>query len=227
MAVAAMTALLHDLLITAGVYSLAGFDVVPATVIATLTILGYSLYDTIVVFDKVQENTALIAQASRQTYGDIVNDSLNQVMMRSINTSLTALIPVGSLLIVGIVNPAGATLKDFALALFVGLASGTYSSIFFATPLLVLLKEREPRYMAIRERLESRAARPVAAAAGSGSRRTAVLEAEPEPELDEEEVEVVAPVKKAPPAKKAPAKPPPSRGRGPPGQRRRPGQRRP
>jgi preprotein translocase subunit SecF len=159
MAVAALVALIHDLLITAGVYSIVGFEVVPATVIATLTILGYSLYDTIVVFDKIQENTALAAQAARQSYSETANDSLNHVMMRSINTSLFSLLPVGSLLVVGLISIAGGTLKDFALALFVGLLSGAYSSIFVATPVLALLKEREPRYQAIRARVETRAVR--------------------------------------------------------------------
>jgi preprotein translocase subunit SecF len=219
MALAALAALAHDLIITGGVYSISGFQVVPATVIATLTILGYSLYDTVVVFDKVQENTSLIAQQSRQTYSDTVNDSLNQVMMRSLNTSLTALIPVGSLLVVGVLNPAGGTLRDFALALFVGLASGTYSSIFFASPILVFLKEHEPRYQLIRERLETRAARPVTASARA-SRRSAAVEPEPEPpEIEEREEAAVVPVpaatRKSPAATKAaPARRPKGGGHG-------------
>jgi len=159
MALAALACLIHDLLITGGVYSLVGFEVVPATVIATLTILGYSLYDTVVVFDKVQENTSLAAQTARQSYSDTANDSLNQVLMRSLNTSLVVLIPVGALLFVGITRTGTSVLKDFGLALFVGILSGTYSSIFFATPLLALLKEREPRYQQIRARLVSRAGR--------------------------------------------------------------------
>lgn len=227
MALAALTALAHDLIITAGVYSLAGFEVVPATVIATLTILGYSLYDTVVVFDKIQENTALLAQQGRQTYADTVNDSLNQVLMRSLNTSLTALIPVGSLLIVGVLNPAGGTLKDFALALFVGLASGTYSSVFFASPILVLLKEREPRYRAVRTRLETRPARATAAASARGStppRRVAVGGDAPGFEEPAVEEAVTVPAKKPasrPAAKKKPAGSRPQGKKKPGGKRRR------
>jgi preprotein translocase subunit SecF len=175
MAVAALAALIHDLVITAGVYSLVGFEVVPATVIASLTILGYSLYDTVVVFDKIQENTSIVVQTARQSYSETVNRSLNQVLMRSINTSLVTLLPVSSLLVVGFTATAGSVLKDFALALFVGLLCGAYSSIFFATPILALLKEREPRYQQIRARLESRAGRePVRTAVPARAARAAV-----------------------------------------------------
>jgi preprotein translocase subunit SecF len=143
MAIAAFVALLHDLLITAGVYSAVGFEVTPSTVIAVLTILGFSLYDTVVVFDKVRENTTGFTK-SRLTYAELANLALDQTLMRSINTSLIALLPVAALLFVGAGILGVGTLKDLALAQFVGLAVGAYSSIFLATPLLVVLKEREP-----------------------------------------------------------------------------------
>lgn len=145
MAMAGIIALLHDMAITAGVYALAGLEVTPATVIGVLTILGYSLYDTVVVFDKIQENVAL-PSSSRRPYGELANDAMNQVLMRSINTSLMTLLPVGSLLFVGSFLLGADTLRELALALFVGIAAGTYSSIFVATPLLSIFKEREPRY---------------------------------------------------------------------------------
>jgi preprotein translocase subunit SecF len=130
--------------ITAGVYSLVGFEVTPSTVIALLTILGFSLYDTVVVFDKVRENTAGITKTARRTYSQAVNEAVNQTLMRSINTSLIALMPVAALLIIGAGLLGAGTLKDLALAQLIGLASGAYSSIFIASPLLVDLKEREP-----------------------------------------------------------------------------------
>jgi preprotein translocase subunit SecF len=144
MAAAALAALAHDLLVTAGIYSIVGFGVSPATVIALLTILGFSLYDTVVVFDKVRENTSGLGPQSKVTYSQAANLALNQTLMRSINTSLIALLPVGALLFVGAGLLGAGTLKDLALAQFVGLASGAYSSIFIATPLLAQLKEREP-----------------------------------------------------------------------------------
>ena len=171
MAVATLAALVHDLLVTVGVYALAGFEVTPATVIAVLTILGYSIYDGIVVFDRVEENTRGLASSGRMTYGDMVNLSLNQVLMRSLNTSLTSLLPVLSLLVIGAGFLGAVTLQDFALALFVGMMASTYSSIFVASPLLAVLKEREPRYAAIKSRLASRGGAPLspAAAAAGGS----------------------------------------------------------
>jgi preprotein translocase subunit SecF len=153
MAVAALAALFHDLIITAGLYALSGFPVSPATVIAILTILGYSLYDTVVVFDKVTENVHELH--NRATYTEIVNISLNQVLMRSINTSLTSLLPIGSLLFVGSFALGADTLREFALALFIGISLGTYSSIFVAAPILARLKETEPEW----ERARRRAAR--------------------------------------------------------------------
>jgi preprotein translocase subunit SecF len=146
MAVAAFVALLHDILITIGVYALTGFSVSPTSVVGLLTILGYSLYDTVVVFDKVRENTAGLLTTQRSTYSDAANLALNQTLVRSINTSLTALIPVASILFVGAGLLGAGTLKDLSLVLFVGMLSGTYSSIFIATPVLCDLKEREPQY---------------------------------------------------------------------------------
>ncbi len=160
MALATLAALVHDILVTIGVYSLTGFEVTPATVIAVLTILGFSIYDGIVVFDKVDENTRLVSSAGRMGFADMVNLSLNQTLMRSLNTSLTAVLPVGSLLIIGAWILGASTLEDFALALLIGLASGAYSSIFIASPLLALLKEREPRYRDLKRRLATRTARP-------------------------------------------------------------------
>ncbi len=143
MSVAAIVALVHDLLITVGVYALSGFEVTPATVTGVLTILGFSLYDTVVVFDKVRENVAA-SRRTHQTYAEAANLAVNQTLVRSINTSIVALLPVGALLYVGAVYLGSGALKDLALALFVGMAAGAYSSIFIATPLLVQLKEREP-----------------------------------------------------------------------------------
>ncbi|MET0628979.1 MAG: protein translocase subunit SecF [Acidimicrobiia bacterium] len=152
MAISALLAVLHDIIITVGVYALTGFEVTPATVVAFLTILGFSLYDTVVVFDKVKENEAKLGTVPGDTYSAMVNRSLNQVLMRSLNTSIVAVLPVASLLFVGTFVLGGQTLKDFALALFVGLIIGAYSSIFVATPILAALKERQPRFRALRER---------------------------------------------------------------------------
>ena len=156
MAMPTLVALLHDVLMTVGVYSLSGLEVTPATVVALLTILGYSIYDGIVVFDKVHENTRLVSATNRMTYGDMVNLSLNQTLMRTLNTSITALIPILSLLVIGSLILGATTLEEFGLALLIGLASGAYSSIFIASPLLAILKEREPRYADIRRRVGSR-----------------------------------------------------------------------
>ena len=153
MAIGAMVALAHDLLITAGVYALTGREVTPETVIAILTILGFSLYDTVVIYDKVQENTESTALVSRHGYAEVVNMSMNQVFMRSVNTSLVVLLPILSLLLFG-----GSTLKDFAFAMFIGVLTGAYSSIFVASPVLTILKEREPRYRQLQERTAAREA---------------------------------------------------------------------
>ena len=175
MSVAAIVALAHDLLITVGVYALTGFEVTPATVTGLLTILGYSLYDTVVVFDKVRENTRGIVASTRRTYAEAANLAVNQTLVRSINTSLAALLPVGAILYVGTVQLGSGPLKDLALALFVGMAAGAYSSIFIATPLLAQLKMREPamkaqaKRVAARRSSESRGASKVLAGATTGA----------------------------------------------------------
>jgi preprotein translocase subunit SecF len=153
MAIAAVVAVLHDILITVGVYAIIGLPVSPATVIAFLTILGYSLYDTVVVFDKVDENVDTLGPAGRTSYSDIVNLSMNQVLMRSINTSLVAILPIVSLLVVGAGLMGATSLADFGFALFIGLLTGAYSSIFIASPLLALLKEREPQWKVISDKI--------------------------------------------------------------------------
>jgi preprotein translocase subunit SecF len=172
MAVASLAAMVHDLVITAGIYALVGFEVTPSTVIALLTILGYSMYDTIVVFDRVREDTAGISGGSRITYAGATNEAINETVMRSINTSLTSLIPVGALLFVGAGLLKAGTLKDLALALFIGLLASTYSSIFVAAPLLVELKEREPEMKALAKRVQVKGGStkrvPRAALAGAG-----------------------------------------------------------
>ena len=173
MAAGAMIALVHDLIITIGVYALVGREVTPATVIAVLTILGFSLYDTVVIYDKIQENTESSAQLARLGYVGVVDRSLNQVLMRSVNTSLVVLLPILSLLLFG-----GTTLKDFAFAMFVGVTTGAYSSIFIAAPVLSMIKEREPKIRQMEDRrlrrgAEGPAAEEVAVAtAGVASART-------------------------------------------------------
>jgi preprotein translocase subunit SecF len=164
MAAAALIALVHDLLITAGIYSLVGFEVSPATVVALLTILGYSLYDTVVVFDKVRENTAGIGAGSKLTFSGAANLAVNQTLVRSINTSVIALLPVAGLLFIGVGLLGAGTLKDLALALFIGLATGAYSSIFVATPLLCDFKEREPAMIQLRNKVAQREASEAKAA---------------------------------------------------------------
>jgi len=156
MAIAAIIAVIHDVFITVGIYALVGFEVTPATVIGFLTILGYSLYDTVVVFDKVRENTRTIAGGSRMTYSQAANLAVNQTLVRSFNTSVIALLPVASILFVGAGLLGAGTLKDLSLALFIGLATGTYSSIFIATPILASLREREPAMKALAKRVGQR-----------------------------------------------------------------------
>ena len=156
LAVAALVALVHDLLITIGIYALTGFEVTPATVIGILTILGFSLYDTVVVFDKVRENTKGITSGNRMTYSEAANLALNQTLVRSINTSVVALLPVAAILIIGVGLLGAGTLKDLALALFVGTAAGTYSSIFIATPVACQLQEQRPEMKALAARVEAR-----------------------------------------------------------------------
>ena len=158
MALAALLALLHDLIITAGIYAIVGFVVTPATVIGLLTILGYSLYDTVVVFDKVRENTKDVAKSNKYTYSGAANLAVNQTLVRSINTTVIALLPVGGLLFVGAGLLGAGTLKDLALVLFVGMAVGAYSSICLATPLAAALKEREPAMQELAKRVATREA---------------------------------------------------------------------
>lgn len=171
MSAAAIVALAHDLIITAGVYAWSGFEITPATVTGLLTILGYSLYDTVVVFDKVRENTRNFLKTSVRTYSESANLAINQTLVRSINTSITALLPVGALLVVGVAVLGTGPLKDLALALFVGMAAGTYSSIFIATPLAAQLKETEPATRAQAARVmakRTKAAAPAVAVTTTG-----------------------------------------------------------
>jgi preprotein translocase subunit SecF len=203
MALAAIIALIHDLVITAGIYALSGLQVSPSTVIALLTILGYSLYDTVVVFDKVRENTASIAGGSRMTFSQAANLAVNQTLVRSINTSVIALLPVIGLLVIGVGVLGAGSLQDLSVALLIGLAAGAYSSIFIATPLLCDVKEREPVYQAL--------ARRVAARGSQAQRDLALPEPEPAPVgapfvAEETAADTAAPAPPAAPAR--PARPP-------------------
>ncbi len=145
MGIAALVAVAHDIVLTAVIYALFGLEIAPATVVALLTILGFSLYDTVIVFDKIEENAQQLAVKKSLTYRTVANNSLNQVLLRSINTSVVALMPVAALVFIGWLMLGADTIGQFALALLCGLATGTYSSIFVATPVLVWLKEREPQ----------------------------------------------------------------------------------
>ncbi|MEU8069748.1 MULTISPECIES: protein translocase subunit SecF [unclassified Micromonospora] len=158
MAVAAIISLLTNLVLTAGIYSLVGFEVTPSTIIGFLTILGFALYDVVVVFDKVQENTRGITANNNVTYGEASNLALNQSLMRSLNTSVVALLPVGGLLFIGAGLLGAGTLKDLGLVLFVGMAVAFLTSILLATPLLVLLKNMDPRISAHNKRVQARRA---------------------------------------------------------------------
>jgi preprotein translocase subunit SecF len=186
MAAAGLIALLHDLLITIGIYALSGFEVTPASVIGFLTILGYSLYDTVVVFDKVRENTDRITLSSRRTFAEAANLAINQTLVRSINTSVVALLPVGSILFIGAFVLGAGTLRDISLALFVGIAAGTYSSIFVATPLLVDLRKNEPELVEHTRKILRR--REEAAAKQTASGKPAPLYGSDESEFDGEPV---------------------------------------
>jgi preprotein translocase subunit SecF len=181
MAVGALVAVVHDIVISVGIYSLFQFTVTPATVIAFLTILGYSLYDTVVVFDKLRESSRLVGVTTRHTYTDMANHATNEVFMRSVNTSITSLLPVASMLVVGSWLLGATTLEEFAVALIVGLLVGAYSSIFVATPVVVWLKEREPANVEIRQRLAERGhGRPTAEeSAEVAASTTPVIAAEP------------------------------------------------
>ncbi|MDX3797262.1 protein translocase subunit SecF [Streptomyces sp. AK04-3B] len=153
MAIAALVALIHDITITVGIYALVGFEVTPGTVIGLLTILGYSLYDTVVVFDSLKEQTKDLTKQTRFTYSEVANRSINGTLVRSINTTVVALLPVAGLLFIGGGFLGAGTLNDISLSLFVGLAAGAYSSIFIATPLVADLKELEPQYKALKKRV--------------------------------------------------------------------------
>jgi len=174
MAISAIVAVVHDVFITVGIYALVGFDVTPATVIGFLTILGYSLYDTVVVFDKVRENTKSVAAVGKVTYSQAANLAVNQTIVRSANTSLIALLPVGSILFVGAGLLGAGTLKDLSLALFIGLAVGTYSSIFIAPPFLASLREKEPAMQALAKRVAARGGAEPSADSASVSGRPAI-----------------------------------------------------
>jgi preprotein translocase subunit SecF len=184
MAVGAVASLLLNLVFTAGVYSLVGFEVSPSTVIGFLTILGFALYDVVVVFDKVQENTRGITGGSSQTYAEAANLAVNQTLMRSINTGLVALLPVGGLLFIGAGLLGAGTLEDLGLVLFVGMGVAVYSSIFFATPVLVFLKSKEQRYVVHTQRVMARRAQLARGGAveGKASRSRAAAAVEDEPQ---------------------------------------------
>ncbi len=156
MALAAFIAMIHDVLIAIGIYSIFNFQVTPDTVVAILTILGYSLYDTVVVFDRVRDNTKGIGSSGRLTYPQLINLSMNQTLARSINTSMVAILPVLAVLLIGAQLLGATTLQSYGLALFVGLLSGAYSSIFIASPVLCMMKEREDRWVQIANRLAKR-----------------------------------------------------------------------
>ncbi|MFD3658554.1 protein translocase subunit SecF [Streptomyces sp. 24-1644] len=164
MAIAALVALIHDITITVGIYALVGFEVTPGTVIGLLTILGYSLYDTVVVFDSLKEGQKGITKQTRWTYSEVANRSINSTLVRSINTTVVALLPVAGLLFIGGGVLGAGMLNDISLSLFVGLAAGAYSSIFIATPLVADLKEREPQMKALKKRILAK--RAAAAAKG-------------------------------------------------------------
>lgn len=171
MAIAAIVAVIHDVFITVGIYALVGFEVTPSTVIGFLTILGYSLYDTVVVFDKVRENTRAITSTGKATYAEATNLAVNQTIIRSLNTSLIALLPVAAILFVGAGLLGAGTLKDLALSLFIGLIAGTYSSIFIAAPILAGLREREPAIKAHNQRVIARKGGVVSAVAANPEAR--------------------------------------------------------
>lgn len=172
MAVGALLAVIHDIVVSVGFYSVFQFEITPATVIAFLTIMGYSLYDTIVVYDKVREVVGRVSATGRYTYTEMMNLSLNQVLMRSVNTSITSMIPVASMLVIGSFVLGAVTLQEFAIALLVGIIVGTYSSLFVAAVVVARMKEREPAYVEIAERVRLRGG-----AAGAGTRTVATDDA--------------------------------------------------
>ncbi|MFD8568179.1 protein translocase subunit SecF [Streptomyces sp. NPDC059639] len=214
MAIAALVALIHDITITVGIYALVGFEVTPGTVIGLLTILGYSLYDTVVVFDSLKEQTKGIEKQTRWTYSDIANRSINSTLVRSINTTVVALLPVAGLLFIGGGFLGAGMLNDISLSLFVGLAAGAYSSIFIATPLVADLKEREPKMKALKKRVLAK--RAAAAAKAETEPVGSVLGPQAEDPLGEDEPEDAAPAGAGP--RNQPAR---NRGRGRPSGKRR------
>jgi preprotein translocase subunit SecF len=203
LSVGALAGLAHDLVLTAGIYSLVHWEVTPDTVVGLLTILGYSLYDNIVVYDKVRENTRGVLGAGKQTYSEAANTAVNQTLARSINTSLIALLPVAGLLFVGAGLLGVGDLKDLALVLFVGLATGAYSSLFLATPIACTLKERQPEYAELARKVAR--GRAAARTRPSGSRQAGAGEGEQERQtaavavLDDDELVVDEPIPSTPP----------------------------
>ncbi|MEV5431393.1 protein translocase subunit SecF [Streptomyces sp. NPDC052701] len=190
MALAAFVALIHDITITVGIYALVGFEVTPGTVIGLLTILGYSLYDTVVVFDSLKEQTRDITKQTRWTYSDVANRSINSTLVRSVNTTVVALLPVAGLLFIGGGVLGAGMLNDISLSLFVGLAAGAYSSIFIATPLVADLKEREPQMKALRKRVLAKRAQ---AASKGESPDAPVVEEQYDDEPEDAAAAVVGP----------------------------------
>ena len=174
MAISAIVAVMHDVFITVGIYALVGFDVTPATIIGFLTILGYSLYDTVVVFDRVRDNTKAISAVSTKTYSQAVNLAVNQTIVRSANTSIVAILPVAAILFVGAGLLGAGTLKDLSLALFIGLLVGTYSSLFIAPAFLAQLREKEPAMQALAKRVAARGSASTTNSATAGSAVAAV-----------------------------------------------------
>jgi preprotein translocase subunit SecF len=157
MSAAAVLALLHDLVITAGVYGALGFEVTPAAVIGFLTILGYSLYDTVVVFDKIRENTFEVEFSESTTFKQQVNLAINQTLVRSINTSIVAVLPVAAILFIGATLLGAGTLRDIALALFIGIIVGTYSTLFIAAPVYSQFREGEAKYRKAEQKVLAKA----------------------------------------------------------------------
>src|SRR3954453_23365213 len=191
MAIAALVALIHDITITVGIYALVGFEVTPGTVIGLLTILGYSLYDTVVVFDSLKEQTKDITKQTRYTYSEIADRSINGTLVRSINTTVVALLPVAGLLFIGGGVLGAGVLNDISLSLFVGLAAGAYSSIFIATPLVADLKEREPQMKALKKRVLAK--RALAESRGEPVESETVDDSYDEPEPEDAAPAVVGP----------------------------------
>ncbi|GGK80865.1 MULTISPECIES: protein translocase subunit SecF [Streptomyces aurantiacus group] len=213
MALAAFVALIHDITITVGIYALVGFEVTPGTVIGLLTILGYSLYDTVVVFDSLKEQTKELTKQTRWTYSEVANRSINSTLVRSINTTVVALLPVAGLLFIGGGVLGAGMLNDISLSLFVGLAAGAYSSIFIATPLVADLKEREPQMKALKKRVLAKRA--------SAASQSEPQEAEAVDEPYDEEPEDATPAVVGPPRSQRSQPSSRNRGRGRPSGKRR------